>query len=154
MQVAFRQMTRSDAAEIAAWRYAAPYDFYDADADAGDLAMLLQAGPGYFTALSNDGECVGFIQVTMGADTADVGLGLRPDLTGRGFGVGFLNAVLAFVGDTFHPARFSLAVAEFNERAIRVYRRVGFVETERFIQQTNGGQWPFVRMARHTVVVS
>jgi ribosomal-protein-alanine N-acetyltransferase len=34
-------MTREDALEVSGWRYPRPYDFYDATADAGDLAELL-----------------------------------------------------------------------------------------------------------------
>ena len=34
-------MSQQDAEAIAAWRYDGDYSFYDADADAGDLALLL-----------------------------------------------------------------------------------------------------------------
>jgi hypothetical protein len=48
-----RSMTAADARAVAAWRYPGDYSFYDADADAGDLAELLNpAGWGhrYFAA--------------------------------------------------------------------------------------------------------
>jgi len=38
-------------------------------------------------------------------------------------------------------------VAEFNQRAINVYQRVGFKVVEKFQQDTNGGTFPFLRMS-------
>jgi ribosomal-protein-alanine N-acetyltransferase len=39
-------------------------------------------------------------------------------------------------------------VAEFNERARKVYERVGFVTTRSFEEETNGGTYPFLEMER------
>jgi ribosomal-protein-alanine N-acetyltransferase len=145
-----RQMREAEAQEVAAWRYDAPYSFYDADADAGDLALLLSAEHRegrYFSALA-DGELVGFFG--FGTDGGDVvvGLGLRPDLTGRGLGLEFVEAGLDFARGRFEPSRFRLSVATFNERAIRVYERAGFVPLRRYDHETNGGVYPFLDMAR------
>lgn len=59
-------------------------------------------------------------------DALDIGLGLRPDLTGRGLGSGFLAACLDRAIWTRRPSTLRLAVATFNTRAIAVYRRAGF----------------------------
>ena len=73
-------------------------------------------------------------------------MGLRPDLTGRGFGSRFVIAGLEFAQVRFSLRVIQLRVAAFNERAIKVYRRVGFVEVECFVNRTNGGQFDFIRM--------
>jgi ribosomal-protein-alanine N-acetyltransferase len=80
--------------------------------------------------------------------TVDVGLGLRPDLTGRGLGAGFLEEVLAETRSRHAPERVTLSVAAFNERAIVVYERAGFAEVARRRHATNGGVHEFVDMAR------
>lgn len=148
MRFAFRGMTPADAQVIAGWRYPPPYDFYDADADPDDLAELLSAPDSYFAAIGEDGEIAGFLQIKTEQPVAEIGLGLRPDLTGRGAGLGFVDAVLAFVRERSAPERFELSVAEFNTRAIRVYERAGFEVAERYMHPTAGADWPFLRMTR------
>ena len=78
----------------------------------------------------------------------DFGLGLRPDLTGRGLGLAYLSAGLVFAGQRFKPSRFRLSVATFNERAIRVYERAGFTPSRTFDHATNGSIHRFLEMTR------
>jgi ribosomal-protein-alanine N-acetyltransferase len=80
----------------------------------------------------------------------DIGLGLRPDLTGRGLGLPFVLAGLEFARERFAPEGFRLTVAAFNERAILIYERAGFRGIETFTHRTNGGEHPFVLMVRES----
>ena len=145
-------MTAADAREVAAWRYPGDYSFYDADADADDLAELLNPaewGQRYFAADQEPRpELAGFVVVKLSGPVAEIGLGLRPDLTGLGLGESFVAACLRFAADTLGAESYTLAVAAFNQRAITVYQRAGFEEVERYEHVTNGGLHPFVRMAR------
>jgi [ribosomal protein S18]-alanine N-acetyltransferase len=143
---AIRAMTEEDASAIAAWRYPEPYAFYDWAQDPDDLAELLDPaewGRRYFAA-DAEGRLAGFFVFKAHDGSTEIGLGLRPDLTGRGLGASFLEAGLRFA-----PAeRHTLAVAAFNQRAIRVYERAGFVVTERYTHRTNGADHAFLRMER------
>src|SRR4051794_29691231 len=90
-----RPMNAADARAIAAWRYPEPYAFYNSDADPADLAELLdpvQWGRRYFAADDVAGELVGLFVFKLADGVAEIGLGLRPDLTGRGLGRGFVEA--------------------------------------------------------------
>jgi [ribosomal protein S18]-alanine N-acetyltransferase len=151
VRLEIRQMLQAHAEEIAAWRYDPPYSFYDADADPDDLALLLDPDSRrgrYFAAFGERASLVGFFEFrTEGADVV-VGLGLRPDMTGRGLGLGFLEAGLAFARERFEPGRFRLSVATFNERAIRVYERAGFTPVRTYDHETGGGVHPFLELAR------
>jgi ribosomal-protein-alanine N-acetyltransferase len=55
---------------------------------------------------------------------------------------------LDFARGRYAPQRFRLDVAEFNERAAKVYERAGFVRTRSFPEETNGGTYPFLEMER------
>ena len=89
--------------------------------------------------------------VKLTGPVAEIGLGLRPDLTGRGLGESFLRACLHFASAVLGAQSYTLAVAAFNRRAITVYERAGFQEVERFQHFTNGARHPFIRMTRSTI---
>jgi ribosomal-protein-alanine N-acetyltransferase len=143
---AIRAMTAEDAEAIAAWHYAGPYAFYDWEQDPDDLAELLDPGEWgrrYFAA-DAEGELAGFFVFKPHEDGTEIGLGLRPDLTGQGLGARFLEAGLRFGG----AERYTLAIAAFNRRAIVVYERAGFAVTERYVHRTSGADHDFLRMER------
>ena len=109
--------------ERAAWRYPPPYDFYDDDG-------VPPKNPEWFYGVHDEGGVlVGFYFFAPRGDAVFYGLGLRPDLTGRGLGLEFVLAGIAFAEQRFGRKRLVLDVAEFNERAIRVYERAGFRRT-------------------------
>lgn len=144
-------LTQREAEEIAAWRYEPPYDFYDATADHRDLAELLDSerrGDRYFAARDTTGRLVGYFGFARQSDVLGMGIGLRPDLTGRGVGLVVLEQGLAYARERFRPKRFRLSVAEFNARAITVYERAGFERTRSYVRETNGGAFEFVEMER------
>jgi [ribosomal protein S18]-alanine N-acetyltransferase len=77
-----------------------------------------------------------------------MGLGLRPDLTGKGLGRMFINAGLTFGQEHFSVAVWSLSVATFNTRANHLYEQVGFASLNTFMHHTNGREFEFLRMVR------
>ncbi|MDP9411795.1 MAG: GNAT family N-acetyltransferase [Actinomycetota bacterium] len=145
----FRPMGDGETREISGWPYEPPYDFYDWTSDPDDLEELLdpeRRKDAYFSAFDERGALVGFFLFEVRGQTVDVGLGMRPDLTGAG--LGYLLAGVEFARERYSPARFTLSVATFNGRAIRVYERAGFRRETVYLHQTNGGELPFLAMAR------
>ncbi len=145
-------MVAADAQAIAAWRYPGEYSFYDANADADDLAELLDPaewGHRYFAADEVAGhELAGFLVTKLNGRVAEIGLGLRPNLTGLGLGESFVGACLRFAAVVLGAESYTLAVAAFNQRAITVYERAGFQKVEQFAHFTNGWVHDFVLMTR------
>ena len=144
-------MTEEQASAIVTWRYEGMYAFYDWDADPEDLDELSdpsKRGDRYHAVLDDEGSLVGFFEFTSEGSTVELGLGLRPDLTGRGLGLKFLSAGLQFASERYAPATFRLAVATFNDRAIRVYERAGFLRRRNFRHKTNTDEFDFVEMSR------
>ena len=151
MRYRFEPMSEQQARAVADWHYDPPYDFYDMVADPEDLADLLdpaQREGRDFAVLGDLEDLVGFFAFRRAEDAVEVGLGLRPDLTGRGLGLPFMLAGLEFARERYAPARFRLKVATFNRRAIRVYEQAGFIRGETFAHWTNGGEHEFLWMER------
>jgi ribosomal-protein-alanine N-acetyltransferase len=147
----FQPRTREDAYQIASWHYPPPYDFYDLEQDLEDLAEFLDQASWrepYYSVVNEEDELVGFFNFRQDGQTVEIGLGLRPDLTGKGLGLAFLNAGLNFGQEKFSVKMWSLRVATFNTRAIHLYTHAGFTPVSTFLQQTNGGEYEFLRMVR------
>jgi ribosomal-protein-alanine N-acetyltransferase len=139
----FTPMTDSAARTIVTWRYEQPYDIYNVDPDECESVVrsLLDPVNRYFATWSLE-ELVGFACFGpdarvpggdySGESIVDVGLGLRPDLTGKGIGLPFVNAIIAFAAQEDRSRKLRLTVAVFNQRALRVYERAGFQAVSHF----------------------
>ncbi|SET52857.1 ribosomal-protein-alanine N-acetyltransferase [Salinibacillus kushneri] len=150
MTYQFDVMTQEQAEHIAyKWHYDGIYSFYDMEADQEDLAEFLDSNKrGYsMFAVTKENDLVGFFSANqVGEDNVDIGFGMRPDLTGRGYGYHFLQTGLEFVIEIYHPKIITLSVATFNQRAIKLYKKLGFKEVQTFMQNTNGGEYEFLKM--------
>jgi [ribosomal protein S18]-alanine N-acetyltransferase len=151
MKFKIAPMSQADAVAVARWHYPDPYSFYDRTADNDDAALLLDAERRkgrFFSVQDEKGNLVGFFELQKLGNDVVIGLGLHPELTGRGLGGDFLEAGIAFAQRKFRPTRFRLSVATFNKRAIKVYERAGFTTTRSFDHETNGGVYRFLEMTR------
>ena len=159
MQITFSAMTEEAARAVAAWQYEGIYAFYNFDPRDQQHAIREMLDGSYYAATDEQGELVGYFcfgapaQVPGGHlyglytdDALDIGLGMRPDLTGKGLGREFLIAGLDFAQRRFAPATFRLAVAAFNQRAIRLYEKVGFQAVATFVSPTRNGEASFLLM--------
>ncbi len=152
MELLVKSVTKSDIQEFVLWRYEEPYDVYNVIDDPGD-SQKIQEQAGYFmdpainchVIKNTDGELLGFVtfgkdgQVPGGdysADALDIGMGIRPDLTGKGLGHTFITAAINFAIKTYQPAMLRTTVADFNKRAQRLCLRAGFVIVDEFVATT------------------
>jgi ribosomal-protein-alanine N-acetyltransferase len=123
-------MTEPLAAEIAEWQYEFPYEWYDTASDPRRIELFSNAvrREGLRAVIGDAGDLVGFFNFVREGDEVRIGLGMRPDLTGRGLAQPFIQAGLEYARAQWEPLRFRLWVARWNERALRAYRRAGFRE--------------------------
>ncbi|MBW4432697.1 MAG: GNAT family N-acetyltransferase [Pelatocladus maniniholoensis HA4357-MV3] len=77
----------------------------------------------------------------------DIGLGVRPNLTGQGQGQRYIADVLNFAQSTFHSTIFRVTVAAFNERALRTWKKAGFQQIQTFQARADGRL--FVILIKH-----
>jgi len=164
VQFTFTLMTEDDARSIQAWHYEEPYTTYNMTSDEEPNAieeMLDQRSP-HYAVRNEQNSLIGFYAYGTSAHIEDpikpglfvedrmvtIGLGMRPDITGRGLGLAFVNTGLAFARKEFAPKRFRLYVFAWNERAVRVYERAGFQRIGLRIVQHEQGDRIFVEMQR------
>lgn len=146
MQFYIREMNEMYAADILNWKYEKPYDFYNNDLCHESLKEFLE-NP-YYAIVNDQDELVGFFctgtsaQVPKGYDYGayldeciDVGIGMKPELTGKGSGSEFFSFILnQLQQENASPLR--LTVATFNKRAIHLYEKVGFKKVMNFTAST------------------
>ncbi len=161
MSFTFTLMSKADVQSIQTWHYEEPYAVYNTTADLEEeaLEMLDRKSP-HYAVRDETGELVGFFCFGTAAQPwshdnpglygedriLDIGLGMRPDLTGKGLGLTFVRTGLAFAREQFAPAAFRLFVLTFNKRAIRVYKRAGFKTIGALVQRSAEGERTFLRM--------
>ncbi|MEK5236572.1 GNAT family protein [Paenibacillus sp. FSL L8-0470] len=153
-----RLMEELDAREIVKWSYEAPYAMYNLSDDPEDIQELLDGS--YYAVISPENELAGFFcygrnaQVPggireglyIGDKVLDIGLGLKPELTGEGKGRDFLESGMEFARRKYGPERFRLSVAAFNKRAIALYNSVGFKPAGEFVNNNGKHEMVFMLM--------
>ncbi|MFN8495214.1 MAG: GNAT family protein [Caldilineaceae bacterium] len=147
MQFSLTPMTADAARTILYWRYPEPYALYNlkAENEAEELGYFLEPHYDYHALHDETGQLVGFCcfgqegQVPGGdySEAAlDIGLGMRPDLTGQGLGDAFLAAILAFADQEFAPKCLRATIAKFNGRSMRVFAKAGFQPIQTFLSRS------------------
>ncbi|MEJ2209990.1 MAG: GNAT family protein [Anaerolineae bacterium] len=124
------------------------------------VRAFLEPGNAYYAICNGEGELVAYCCFgpdargpggdygpAAGGQALDVGLGVRPDLTGQGRGGEYVQAVLDFARHCWSPAALRVTVAEFNQRAQRVWEKAGFRQVQRFGRTADG--MPFVVLVNH-----
>ena len=143
MTFTFSPMNEDQARTVLNWRYEPPYDLYNLDVGDAEpyLQDFLDPQNGYHVICDEQGVFLAFCCFgpdawvpggDYSAEALDIGMGLRPDLTGRGQGLRYAQAVLGFAADRFTPAVFRVTVAQFNKRALRVWEKAGFQPVQVF----------------------
>ena len=143
MQLSIQPINRAFALEICGWRYESPYDIYNwgSPPDKETLRYILDPTFAFHAIVDAEGELAGFCsfgvdgQVPGGdysVDALDIGMGVRPDLTGRGLGTTFATSVVDFASRQYAPQQLRVTIATFNKRAQRVWEKLGFKKVSEF----------------------
>jgi ribosomal-protein-alanine N-acetyltransferase len=156
MKFSFKIMSQLEAEEIANnWKYEGIYSFYDYTEDPEDYLELTDPNKRHdrhFSCFINN-ELVGFYEYDiLEMHKVELGFGLKPKYTGKGIGIHFIKAIIDHMNTmNMKISYFTLRVAQFNLRAIKVYKKLGFLETEVYLQETNGGKYEFIIMEKENI---
>lgn len=157
VKLKFQPLEKDYALAILNWRYGPPYDYYNFDHDTiqVDLYYLLERENDFYVILNPQGELKGYCsfgldgQVSGGdyrVEALDIGMGIRPDLTGQRHGELYAQAVIKYGVDQYRVQKLRVTIAKFNKRAQRVWEKLGFEQVEEFAKINSGEK--FVIMTR------
>lgn len=155
MELNIKQMNYEEANQISKWVYKEPYSIYSMDESDNCINELLNGY--YFSVSDRENNLIGYYclgesaQVPIGkqfgvydtTEIADVGLGIKPNLCGKGLGLNFFNSGLEFARSKLLAKGFRLTVATFNQRAIKIYQRAGFKKVNSFERISEIGKTEF-----------
>ncbi len=159
MKLKVKRITSYDEAKIIAnWKYDEPYAIYKMDENDSSLRELLDGS--YYSATDEEDNLTGYFCFGKSARVAagemagvyheggftDIGLGMAPDLCGRGYGYDFMQAGMHFARKRLSINKFRLTVAAFNVRAIKVYEKLGFIKTGSFKRVSEDRSVEFIVM--------
>ncbi len=156
MKYKFVNMNEKYGSIIKKWEYEGEYMIYNY---ANSECLLDPANwDNIYAVLDENNDLVG--EVTFYKNTADeeenafeasdmfYGQGMRPDLTGKGYGSELITQALKFGIDKFDYKRayIFLDVLSFNKRAIKAYEKCGFRFDKSYSQEYEGVKSDFIRM--------
>lgn len=157
MKPKIKSLTSEQVRSFIQWEYTGPYAMYNMSDEDEEAQILFFTDPqnGYFAITDDKGTLLGFCN--FGADARvpggdysleaiDIGMGMRPDLTGQGNGNLYAGAVFDFAMIHYPGQQHRVTIAEFNQRAQQLCRKVGFKQVARFDREKDDR--PFVIMIR------
>ncbi len=141
----FTGMSEQHAQSICEWRYEPPYDLFHfqpwetmkrTNIEFGDADIRARQ---YVSAFLDDGELAAYVQLFPLTGVTRLGMGLRPDLCGKGFG-SILAREAALLAKSRRPHdEVDLEVHAWNTRAIKAYRKAGFEIADTYSKDTSAG---------------
>ena len=146
LNLTFRQIDKNDLNELVKWKYEKPFDLYNIEYSPMIVDEFLNGE--YYSILDENNKLIAFSCFGKSAQVSteesnkyynkypkyiDIGLGLNPNLCSKGIGESLVNLIIDFGRKELGYEYFRLTVASFNERAMKVYERVGFVKDKQFI---------------------
>lgn len=135
--ISISPLTDADAGQLAVWRRSlelkrltGPGPFLPTAADEPEAATSTHLPFGIRQ--TNSEALIGYIalsNISWSNGTADLGVFIADaDNQGKHFGTDAISAILNYAFDELNLHRVQLDVVDYNERAIRTYRRLGFTQ--------------------------
>lgn len=138
-------MSEAHAMEISEWSYDPPYHIYNFPAwedmkkdgiEFGDSVLRMEQ---YGAVTDGAGRLSGYVQWFPMLGVTRLGLGLRPDLCGRGTGRRLARLAAEEALRRMPGNEIDLEVLAWNHRAIRAYEKAGFSITDTYSRPLPGG---------------
>lgn len=142
MGLRFETMTVEAAHEMITWRYEGDYSLYNIDAEDIEAELVYMCDPAnHYYAIYEAESLIGHVSFyadarvkggDYSADALDIGIGMRPDTTGKGNGSAIIAEILKFAREQYQPKAFRATIIAWNKRSQKATTNNGFEEVSRF----------------------
>lgn len=154
--ISYQPTDEASVREFLQWKYEPPHEIYNylPEYIEEDLVYHLDPANNIYSMYHND-NLVGYCSFGQdgrvpGGDyseqAVDIGLMIKPELTGQGLGSEFVRDVIRFSMTQFNPNKLRVTILLTNLRAIRVWEKNGFRKTQAFKRERD--QLDFLIMSR------
>ncbi len=146
-------ITEDEMRQVCTLRYEGKYGIYDLP----DYEIMLKRQMGFckpgarenYRAFCLDGEVIGFVNIQEESKEIFIGVGIRPDQCGRGYGRQILQETCRIAKLRCPAKPLYLHVRTWNQRAVNCYKKAGFrLDGRPFTLATGIGEGRFYRMVR------
>jgi len=157
LEIKFFPTNETSAREFLQWKYEPPYEIYNY------LPWQLEDDLAYHTNPVNNmysmfraDELIGYCSYGRDAqvpggdyseEAMDIGMMIKPELTGQGQGHNYADAVIQYGVSKYQPKKLRVTILESNLRAVRVWEKNGFQKTQTF--QRESSQLGFVVLTKN-----
>jgi len=137
MNISVKEMTADFANQVIKWKYNGEYSVYN-----HDNSFITEYNDGmHFAFVDDENKLLGYMCFGLEArvptdelnayddDYLDIGLHIKPDLNGKGFGNIFLKLCIEFADSHFNKSNLITTIAKFNKRAQALCKSAGFYES-------------------------
>jgi len=149
LQISYRPADEKSARKFVQWQYEPPYDIYNCPPEQEEEAIQYNMDPenNVYAMFNQDNKLIGYCSygddaLVPGGDyseeSLDIGLMLKPELTGQGMGSAFAREVISNGLAQYAPKTLRVTIAAFNKRAIRTWEKNGFQRKQTFKRSGNG----------------
>lgn len=149
MKIDYRPADEPSAREFTQWQYEPPYDIYNCPPEQLEKTIQYNSNPknNVYAMFDQNNKLVGYCSYGRDAqvpggdyseEALDIGMMIKPELTGQGLGTTFAEEVIRNGIDQHSPKKLRVTIAAFNKRAIRVWEKHGFQRTQTFKRTGEG----------------
>ena len=149
MKINYRPSDEKSAREFLMWHYETPYDIYNCPHEDVEKYIQYNIDPAnnVYAIFDQAGQLIAYCSYGKDAqvpggdyseNALDIGMMVKPELTGRGMGSSFAREVIQNGLHKYTANKLRVTIAAFNKRAIRTWEKNGFQHKQNFKRRGNG----------------
>lgn len=152
MRLKLENFTESHAKQICNWKYDGEYSIYNYPSwnkvsnDKWAITVEEKRKMEFSALVDEYNNLCGYIRLQDKIEYVLIGVGVKPSLCGQGLGNTLMEIAKQQCNKLYPSKTITLEVRSFNDRAIKCYKRAGFIVKEIYKRDSPIGYGEFIRM--------